>query len=141
MTEYRWVFDSNCLVSRLLVPDGVAARAVDRGLSNGVLLVSAAALDELVRVLLRPKFDPYLTLEDRHGFLRRLGGVARTVNITRRFDDCRDAKDNMFLDVAVNGQADALITGDADLLVLHPFHGIPILSPAAFLDMRFEATE
>lgn len=141
MTEYRWVFDSNCLVSRLLVPGGIAARAVDQGLGKGILLVSSATLDELVRVLLRPKFDPYLTPEERHGFIRLLGGVARTVNITRHFDDCRDAKDNMFLDVAVNGQADALITGDADLLVLHPFHGIPILSPADFLRMRFEADE
>jgi predicted nucleic acid-binding protein len=37
--------------------------------------------------------------------------------------------------VAVAGEADVIVSGDDDLLVLHPFAGIPILSPAAFLRM------
>ncbi len=46
---------------------------------------------------------------------------------------CRDPKDDKFLDLAVNGQATCLISGDADLLALHPFRGIAILTPAQFL--------
>lgn len=133
MIDRRWVFDTNCLVSRLLAPTGTVARAVDKALGSGVLLVSEETMAELVRVLARPKFDPYLTLEERSGFIRALGGVSRTVNIIRRISACRDTKDNMFLELAANGQADAIISGDADLLVLHPFQGIPILSPADFL--------
>lgn len=134
MTDHRWVFDTNCLVSRLLAPTGTAARAVDHALVSGILLVSTESLTELVNVLSRPKFDPYLTPEERSGFLRVLGGVARPVNITRRITACRDPKDNLFLEIAVHGEADAIITGDTDLLVLHPFQGIPILSPAEFLN-------
>lgn len=133
MTNLRWVFDTNCLVSRLLAPTGTAARAVDKALDSGILLVSTESMSELVRVLTRPKFDPYLTHEERIEFIRVLGGTARSVNITRHIKACRNPKDDLFLEISVHGEADALITGDADLLVLHPFQGIPILSPADFL--------
>lgn len=46
---------------------------------------------------------------------------------------CRDASDDKFLEVIVNGHASCLVSGDKDLLSLHPFRGIPILSPADFL--------
>jgi putative PIN family toxin of toxin-antitoxin system len=45
---------------------------------------------------------------------------------------CRDPKDDIFLSVALAGRADALVTGDSDLLSLGPFRGIPILTPAEF---------
>ena len=129
----KWVVDTNLLISRLLAPRGVSAQAVDHALSQGVLLLSDSTLAELVQVLWRPKFDPYLTPEDRHRFLALLAGVTRRVHITRQFDVCRDRRDNQFLDVAFNGQAKALLTGDQDLLVLREFHGIPILTAAEFL--------
>lgn len=131
----KWVVDTNLLISRLLTPRGAAAQAVDHALSQGVLLVSEATLTELVQVLWRPKFDRYLTSDDRQRFLALLAGVTRKVHITRQFDICRDAKDNQFLDVAFNGQANALITGDQDLLVLKVFQGVPIVTAAAFLAM------
>jgi len=53
-----WVLDTNTLVSRLLVPSGTAAKAVDHALERGTLLVSEATLAELARVLDRSKFDP-----------------------------------------------------------------------------------
>jgi predicted nucleic acid-binding protein len=49
---------------------------------------------------------------------------------------CRDPRDDKFLEVAVNGRADAIVTGDQDLLVLNPFQGIPILSPAGYLELE-----
>lgn len=129
----RWVLDTNLLVSRLLAPSGTAARAVDSALETGVLLVSEETLAELARVLARPRFDPYVSPTEREQFLRLLGGVARVVHITRRLQACRDPKDDKFLDVAINGEADAIVTGDKDLLVLHPFHGVPIVTVATFL--------
>ena len=55
------------------------------------------------------------------------------VQPTRAIRACRDPKDDKFLEAAVHGNADALITGDADLLALHAFHEIPILTPDRFL--------
>lgn len=134
MSEQRlWVLDTNVLISRLLLPHGEAARAVDQALSAGILLVSEATLAELVEVFGRSKSDLYVSHEDRRQFIRLLGGVARMINIERKIQACRDPKDDKFLDVALAGGANAIITGDRDLLALHPFHGIAIISPAQFV--------
>lgn len=135
MPERRWVLDTNALISRLLLPTGVAARAVDHALARGVVLVSEETMNELAEVISRPKFDRYLSVAERVQFLRLFGGVARMVNITHRVAACRDPKDDKFLHVALNGEAEAIVTGDRDLLALNPFHGISILSPADFIVM------
>ncbi len=131
--QARWVLDTNVLIGRLLCPTGVAAKAVDHALARGVLLVSEATLEELVRILNRPKFDAYVTAEDRRRFVELLGGVARIVPIVRVIRACRDPKDDQLLDVALNGEATAVISGDLDLLVMDPFHGVRIVNPSVFL--------
>jgi len=134
MTEVlRFVADTNVLVSRLLAPSSTAAQAVDQALAHGNLLGSKETLAELAEVLARPKFDPYVSREDRREFIRLLGGVMQVVPILRRVAACRDPRDDKFLDVALAGEAAAIISGDKDLLVLNPWHGIPILTPAEFL--------
>lgn len=133
MSERRCVVDTNVLISRLLIPGSVPARAVDHALARGVLLVSDATLTELAEVLSRSKFDPYVTRQEREDFIRKLGGVVRMVDIRWQDAVCRDPRDDKFLHVAVNGEAEVLITGDADLLALHPFHGVAIVTPVDFL--------
>jgi uncharacterized protein len=59
--------------------------------------------------------------------------VAELVTITERIVACRDATDDKFLELAVNGKADVIVSGDADLLVLNPFRDIPIVMPATFV--------
>ncbi len=59
--------------------------------------------------------------------------AAEQVEVTDVITACRDAKDNKFLEVAVSGRASHIITGDEDLLVLHPFRGIAVVAPQAFL--------
>ncbi|MFT4102464.1 MAG: putative toxin-antitoxin system toxin component, PIN family [Burkholderiaceae bacterium] len=127
------MIDTNLWVSRLLMPGGKAAKAVDHGLSWGIPLMSEETLEELSEVLSRAKFDRYVSREDRQHFLRLLGGIVRVVPITQRIAACRAPKDNKFLDVALNGQVQVILTADQDLLALHPFHGIEILNPADFL--------
>lgn len=56
------------------------------------------------------------------------------VEIEESIRICRDPKDDKFLEVAVNGQATSLMTGDQDLLILHPFRSIPIVTPRTFVD-------
>lgn len=132
-TDRKLVIDTNLWVSRLLVPGGTAASAVDRGLSWGIPLMSEDTLVELSDVLARGKFDRYVSREDRQHFLRLLGGIVRMIPITQHITACRDPRDDKFLDVALNGEAHLILTGDQDLLELHPFHGIEIISPAEFL--------
>jgi uncharacterized protein len=136
--DRRLVIDTNLWISRMLVPGGMAARAVDHGLAWGIPLMSEETLAELSDVLSRARFDPYVSRDDRQHFLRLLGGIARVIPITQRIVACRDPKDDKFLDVALNGEAQLILTGDQDLLELHPFHGIEIVSPAGFLDCSID---
>lgn len=129
----RFVVDTNALVSRLLLPQSAPARAVRKAADEGRLLMSEPTMLELVAVLGRAKFDPYVSVVDRQEFIRRLGRIAEMVPTVRVVRACRDPRDDKFLEVAVNGRADLIITGDHDLLELDPFMGIPILSPAAYL--------
>lgn len=133
MPPERIVVDTNALISRLLVPESVPGRAVRRVVDASQLLVSEDTLNELADVLSRPKFDAYVSIDDRQEFFRRLSTVAELVPITYRIQVCRDPKDDKFLELAVNGNADLVVTGDDDLLVLSPFRGIPIITPASYL--------
>jgi putative PIN family toxin of toxin-antitoxin system len=131
--EQRVVLDTSALVSRLLLPGSVPAQAVGRAARDARLLVSRATLTALAEVLSRPKFDRYATISDRQQFLRLLCGIAEMIPVIRRVRACRDPRDDMFLEVALNGDASAIVTGDRDLLALDPFRGIPILTPAQYL--------
>jgi putative PIN family toxin of toxin-antitoxin system len=130
----RIVVDTNLLVSRLLLPRSIPAQAMRRAVDEGLLLVSEATLGELAEVLARAKFDAYVSVEGRQRFLRLLGRVALMVPIPQRVQVCRDPQDDKVLDVAVNGAANLIVTGDCDLLELGAFQGIPILTAAGYLD-------
>jgi putative PIN family toxin of toxin-antitoxin system len=129
----RIVFDTNALISRLLVPRSVPGDAVRKALNAGRLLVSEATLAELADVLARPKFAPYVSVKDRQQFIRLLGRVAEMVPVTYAIRACRDPEDDKFLELALNGSAHFIITGDKDLLALNPFGEIEIIKPAAYL--------
>ena len=131
--QRRIVVDTNVLVSRLLLPQSTPAEAVRKARGDGRLLVSEATMYELAEVLARPKLDPYLNLKNRRQFLRQLGRIAEFVPIVQLVRECRDRKDDKFLELALNGRAELIITGDVDLLTLNPWRDIAILSPAEYL--------
>jgi putative PIN family toxin of toxin-antitoxin system len=113
----------------------IPGEAVRKAIDTSQLLVSDATLFELATVLARPKFDPYITIGDRQEFIRLVGRVAERIPITYAVHACRDRKDNMILEVAVNGNADLIVTGDQDLLTLHVIQSIPIITPASYLSL------
>jgi putative PIN family toxin of toxin-antitoxin system len=129
----RYVFDTNVIVSALLFEHSVPGQAFFAALRDGEILISKPTILELQEVLSRRKFDKYLTAQERDEFLGMLVREATTVGIAEELHLCRDPKDDKFLDVATAGNADYLITGDEDLLVLGPFRDIPILTAAQFI--------
>ena len=133
MPSARVIVDTNVLISRLLIPHSVAGRAVSRLIKITRLLVSEDTLAELAQTLARDKFNPYVSLEDRQEFFRLYARLAEWVPISSTVRVCRDPKDDKFLELAVDGQAQMLVTGDKDLLALSPYGKIQILTPAAVL--------
>ena len=91
----------------------------------------------VIVTLIRKKFDKYLSLEKRLQFIYSLRNKAEMVDITETIDICRDPKDNKFLELAISGNATHIITGDKDLLELHPFRDVLILTPSQLLNKFF----
>lgn len=129
----RFVLDTGVLVSALLLPLSVPRKAVDRAFAEGIVLASADVIDELDEVLRRPKFNRYLREEERVLFLAAFIRDAKLIHITKRVTECRDPKDDKVLELAVNGDATCIVSGDSDLLILNPFRGIGIHTPQEFL--------
>jgi uncharacterized protein len=127
------IVDTNVLVSALLFPNSVPDVAVQRVLRRDRLLMSEALLQEIRAVVLRPKFRKYVRLQAAHRFLLRIARSTQMIAPTTSIEICRDPKDNMLLELAVDGKADYIVTGDSDLLTLHPFQGIAIVTPEQFL--------
>jgi uncharacterized protein len=125
----RSVVDTNGFVSAVVSSVSVPRKAVDKALDQSVLLLSQATLDELTEVLFRSKLDRYVSQKERRVFLSQLESVAEFVPSIRIVRECRDPKDDKFLEVGLNGRADLIITGDKDLLGMNPWRGIEILSP------------
>ncbi len=129
----RIVVDTNVFVSGVIFPLSIPRQAVNLVLEQGILLLSEPTYEELIRVLYRSKLDGYVSRERREAFLRQLGSVAEFVPIIQLVREWRDPKDDKFLEVALNGRADVIITGDEDLLALHPWREGAILTPAEYL--------
>lgn len=135
MNKSRIVIDTNTLISSILIANSVPDRASQKARDIGILLFSDRTFEELQQVITRQKFDRYVSIAIRVEFLARLWGESEHIETIEAIADCRDPKDNKFLEVAVNGNADYILTGDRDLLVLNPFRDIPIVSPANFLNL------
>jgi putative PIN family toxin of toxin-antitoxin system len=134
----RVVVDTNILVRALIMPQGSVGPMLLR-LRQGdfTLLYSQPLLEELVDVLNRPRIRHKYGLTD--GDIETVISLillrGEAVTPEQRITACRDPKDDRFLEVAVAGKADVIVSGDEDLLMLHPFADIRILPPAAFLRM------
>jgi putative PIN family toxin of toxin-antitoxin system len=132
MTKF-WVVDTNVLVSSFLFANSPTAKAFYILREKGIFLISDEIELEYEKVFYRKKFDKYVSLDIRIQFLFLIISQSLKIEITHHVDICRDKKDNMFLSLALSAKADAIITGDSDLLILNPFQEIPIITPAEYL--------
>lgn len=133
--EVRLVVDTNVIVSAALKDSSSPATVLRWISAYGGLLKSSITEREVVTVLRRPRIASKITPRFLAN-VERLLASAEPVNITERIVACRDPKDDKFLELAWNGRADMIISGDQDLLVLGIFRGIPIVPPAAFVSAR-----
>lgn len=128
-----FVFDTNTLVSAFLFKNSSPRIAFKHAVRNGRIICSKESFAEFKVVLLRPKFDKYLSLNSKHNALKEIEETLLFIDVKEHITACRDPKDNKFLELAVAANASCIITGDADLLVLNPFREIPILNASDFL--------
>ena len=128
------VVDTNVWISAFLTKTGAPAALVRHLLTHAQPVFSPATFDELKARLWRPKFDRYLGMDERKRLLHDLEAVAHWVDppkeiVTRAF--CRDADDDKFVHAALAAGTNLLVSGDDDLLCLHPLGDLCILTPRA----------
>lgn len=134
MPEASCVFDTNTLISALLVRDSVPRAAFDKALDHYQILVSEATADEFDEVAGREKFDRYLRERERERFMELFYRDAAYVSVEENVGASRDPDDDKFLALAVAGEASVIVSGDDDLLSLDPFRGIRIVRPRTFVE-------
>lgn len=127
------MLDAGVIVSAALRRGSTPDRAFEIGLTFCRLVLSAAVEAEVQEVLSRPKFDRTLASGRKQALLDRLALLASRVEPTERVQECRDPDDDKHLELALAACADIIVSGDQDLLVLDPWRGVSILSPAAFV--------
>lgn len=129
----RVVFDTSTLVSAVLKPRSVPARALSCAWEVADVVVSAQTLDELRIVLERDRLDAFRPREDRLAFFELYRAMSLLVRVTHEIVACRDPTDDKFLSLAVSAGARLLVSSDGDLLSLGRCQGVTILRPHGFL--------
>ena len=128
------VLDTNLLVSAALLPGSPSAQALTQAVLTHELAFSDDTWDELHAVLHRPRFDRYFPhAGQRSGYLHALARAACWHHVVSTITDCRDPKDNKFLALALDAGVATIVSGDNDLLFLHPWRGIAVVRPSAFV--------
>ena len=134
MTSLKLVVDTNVLISAALSTQGAPAQLMRRVLGGHTLVFSQATFDELHTRMYRPKFDRYITLEQRQRLLHDFNACAHWVDLAPYPVYCRDPDDDKFIATALQAQADWLVSGDRDLLEARQPAGLHILTPAQALE-------
>ncbi len=129
------MIDANTVVSAVLHPSGLPRRAIEIARASDMIALSDAVYGEVAEVLTRPKFTRVLTDDRRYEILELLSAAALWAEPKETVQDCRDSKDNRYLELALAVGATAIVSGDEDLLVLHPWRGVQVLRPGEFLSI------
>ena len=106
------MFDANTVVSAALNPGGPPRRAIATARTRGTIALSGAVHAEIAEVLARPRFVRVLTDDRRREILESLSAAALWVEPEEKVQDCRDGKDNRYLELAPAACATAIVSGD-----------------------------
>lgn len=134
----RVVMDTSTLVSAAIRMGSIPHRALLQAFATCDVCASEETLAELARVLDRSIFDAYADRDSRREFVavyrRNVHMFSVPATEVAAVDPaCRDPKDNKFLALALAAEAQVLVSSDQDLLILHPWRDVTILSPSDFL--------
>jgi len=127
----RIILDTNLWISFLISNN--FDKLTQLLLSNRIkLLFSNELLEEFLNVVNMPKLRKYFSKTKLSSLMQQVNAHAEFVEVTSIVNDCRDIKDNFLLALAIDGNADFLLTGDKDLLVLNPYRSTKILTLTEF---------
>lgn len=137
----RVILDTNVVVSGICFPKSICGQILQNPLDGMKLVWSVELIGEVFRVISRSKLDRYAPLESRLAAARAAIASGNLISIGQISRQCRDRNDDHILQLAVDGMADYIVTGDEDLLVHNPFAGVGIVNPKQFWSLRSSSPE
>lgn len=136
----RLVLDTKVLISAALSSSGAPSLLLNSlHRTKAVLVFSDPTMAELTSRLMLAKFDHYVDRDTRLRFLAEIDAVAEFVGISGAPMGCRDRSDDQFLETALAGNCRLVVSGDRDLLEMHPWHKVQILRPTQVLEALSES--
>jgi putative PIN family toxin of toxin-antitoxin system len=127
------VIDTNVWVSFFLWPNPMLESVLARAITEFQIIGARETLTEVATALAKPKFAAKMSIKERQLSFDMVLKNTVMIDIVETVTECRDPRDNKFLELAISGKAKLIITGDNDLLALHPWQGISILTPWQFI--------
>lgn len=134
--EERIILDTNIFISFLISNKLYLLDQILEPKNNVILVFSDELYEEFISVALRPKFNKYFSGNDLQLISEYIIENSYFCNVQSLVNICRDYKDNFLLSLAIDSQADYLITGDSDLLVLKKIQNTKILTIAEYLELK-----
>ena len=131
----RVVVDTNVLVSGALFTSGSTRKVLSLVMRFATPVCSRELVDEYRRVMVKGALDRYTSREKRIALVDAFERASEMVTISGKLRMCRDPRDDMVIETAMLGNADALVTGDKDVIALRPLKGVAIVKPAEFLKL------
>jgi len=128
------VLDTNVLISWVFGKGSAINLMVEEVLTGHQLFACDEILDEVSEKLASPRLQKYIDSERARQLVARYTSKATRLEVINHLQVCRDPDDDIVLALAVTAEADCIITGDNDLLILHPYQNIQIVTPATFTD-------
>ncbi len=128
MTVKRVVLDTNVLISYSLTPNGITGKVSDFFIEHGLLLFSQETFAEFETRRWRPRFDKYISLEQRKRIFHDIDMIALWTEITGKKSYSHDSDDDKFIEATVAGQAIFLVSGNSDFLDFRTVEDVLILS-------------
>ncbi|MCD4794797.1 MAG: putative toxin-antitoxin system toxin component, PIN family [Bacteroidales bacterium] len=134
MRNRKVILDTNIWISFLISRN---LNSLDKHLINRsiTLIFSEELLQEFISVAKRPKFKKYFSDNDINELLRLFDIYGKFVNVVSEINGCRDKKDNFLLNLAIDSNADYLVTGDGDLLDIKKINNTEIIKINKFLEI------
>ena len=131
----RFVIDTNVWISYFLWKTPLLERLINSTLEYGEIFASEETLEEFFQTIEKGKFKKYLNLNQKEQIYSYIIQISNVISIKIKINDCRDQRDNIFLELAYSFFADIIITGDKDLLELNPWRDIRILTPRQYTEI------
>lgn len=133
------LLDTSSLMAACLYPNREPASILQQTCERYQLVASIETLAELSAVISRDKFDRWQPLEVRKAWFENYLLRVKIWTVAEQVVDCRDPKDNKFLSLALAANATVIVSSDNDLLVLHPYRGIDVLTLEAFKQKHLQS--